>query len=202
MHTMEGRSVADVFLGDSLNEVTNVNRIDMAHNKMSFMSDSKQIWYGIAAIAVVLLVGWAFMNRSSPADSVPVADTDKQATSTKTTPSAGGVKKTTGASKLPAGWGTDAPALQPGAVISYSGGTNPKTGALGPTVVYTVKGTAQDAINYYKAQFTNKGWIFRGQGNAEGSVQLAATKDTRKVTVGILETTPGVLTVTIGITRL
>lgn len=163
-------------------------------------SSSKQIWYVIGAIAIVLLVGWAFMNRSSSTDSM-AGNTDTQATSTDTTPTTGGTTGTT-SGKLPTGWAADAPALQAGAVISYSGSTNPKTGALGATVVYTVKGTAQDAITYYKAQFTKHGWTFRGQGNAEGSVQLAATKDTRKVTVSILESTPGILTVTVGITKL
>lgn len=163
-------------------------------------SSSKQIWYAIGAVAVILLVGWALMNRSAANDSAN-ENTDTQATSTDTTTSGGGTKAT-GSGKLPAGWAADAPALQAGAVISYSGSTNPKTGALGATVVYTVKGTAQNAITYYKAQFTKQGWTFRGQGNAEGSVQLAATKDTRKITVSILETTPGTLTVTVGITKL
>lgn len=167
---------------------------------ISLTPGSKQIWYVIAAIAIVLLVAWALMNRSN--STAPAANnTDTQATSTKTTPAkAGGTKKSS--SKLPAGWPTDAPALQAGAVISYSGSTNPKTGALGAAVVYTVKGTAQNAITYYSAQFTKQGWTFRGQGNAEGSVQLAATKDTRKITVSILESTPGTLTVTVGITKL
>lgn len=173
----------------------------MANSKMSFMSDSKQIWYIIAVIAVVLLVAWAFMNRGS--STAPAAENpDTQATSTNTTPAkGGGTKKTTG-SKLPAGWPADAPALQSSAVISYSGTTNPKTGAPGPTVVYTVQSTPQNAINYFTSEFAKRGWTFRGQGNAEGSVQLAATKDTRKVTVSILESTPGILTVTVGITKL
>lgn len=164
-------------------------------------TSSKQIWYAIAAIAVVLLVGWVLMNRNSSTDSM-TGNTNTQATSTDSTSTTSGGTKATGSSKLPAGWAADAPVLQSGAVISYSGSTNPKTGALGPTVVYTVKGTAQNAITYYKSQFTKKGWTFRGQGNVEGSVQLAATKDTRKITVGILESTPGTLTVTVGITKL
>lgn len=173
----------------------------MLNGKISFVNNSKQVWYGIAAVAVVLLVAWALTNRSVITASVP-ENKDAQATSTNTTPTKknGGVTKTT--SKQPSGWPSDAPAIQAKAAISYSGNTNPKTGALGSAVVYTVQDTAQNTSTYFKSEFAKRGWTFRGEGNAEGSLQLAATKDSRKVTVSILESSPNTLTVTVGITKL
>ena len=168
-------------------------------------SSSKQIWYGIAAIAVVALVAWALMNRTTVMDSI-TGNTGTQATTTDTSTGGGsgtGTGTGTGAGKYPAGWPSDAPALQSGAKITYSGSLDPKTGIAGPTVVYTVAGVAGSAVTFYKSQFTAKGWTFRGQGNVLGSVQLAATKDTRKVTVTILEETgTGTLNVTVGISKL
>ncbi len=162
-------------------------------------SSSRQIWYIIGAIAVVLLVGWALMNRGAVVDSI-TGNTDTQATSTDTTPATGG-GAATGAGTFPAGWPADAPALQSGAKITYSGAIDPETKIVGPMLIYTVSGTPATAVAFFKSQFTAKGWTFRGQGNVLGSVQLAATKDTRRVTVTVLETRPGVLNVTVGISK-
>lgn len=168
---------------------------------------SKQIWYIIAIIAVILLGGWALMNRGG-AISFFGGNTGTQATSTDdTTDTTGGTTGTTGTigtggGAFPAGWPADAPALQSGAKITYSGTLDPKTKLAGPTVVYTVSSTPASAVAFFKSQFSRQGWTFRGQGNVEGSVQLAATKGTRKVTVGIAETRPGVLEVTVGISEL
>ncbi len=162
-------------------------------------SSSKKIWYAIGAVAIILLVGWALMNRTASTN----GNTDTQATSTATTTNdtAGGTTSGTGAGKLPAGWPADAPALQSGAKITYSGAVDPETKIVGPMVIYTVSGTPASAVTFFKSQFTKQGWTFRGQGNVLGSVQLAATKDTRRVTVTILETRPGVLNVTVGISK-
>ncbi|MEK7156550.1 MAG: hypothetical protein AAB790_01960 [Patescibacteria group bacterium] len=165
-------------------------------------SSSKQIWYVIGALAVILLVGWALMNRNG-ANSFFGGNTDTQATSTDdATPTTGTGGTTAGTSKFPAGWPSDAPALQSGAKVTYTGQVDPKTNVAGPTVVYTVSGTPATAVTFFKSQFSRQGWTFRGQGNVLGSVQLAATKDTRKVTVTILETRAGVLNVTVGISKL
>ena len=161
---------------------------------------SKQIWYIIGALAIILLIGWAVMNRDGSSGFFG-GNTDTQATTTETDTGAGGVTGS-GAGTFPAGWPADAPALQTGAKITYSGSLDPKTKIIGPTVVYTGSGTAATAVTFFKSQFTQKGWTFRGQGNVQGSVQLAATKDTRKVTVTILETRTGVLNVTVGISKL
>ena len=162
-------------------------------------SSSKQIWYAIGAVAVILLVGWAVMNRNASTN----GNTDTQATSTATSTGTTGTGGTTatGAGKLPAGWPADAPALQSGAKITYSGAIDPETKIVGPMVIYTVSGTPASAVTFFKSQFTKHGWTFRGQGNVQGSVQLAATKDTRRVTVTILETRAGVLNVTVGISK-
>jgi len=166
-------------------------------------SNSKQIWYAIGILAIILLVGWALMNRNG-ATAFFGGNTDTQATTTDTTTgTTGGTGGTTaGGSGFPAGWPSDAPALQAGAKITYTGAIDPKTKVAGPTVVYTVSGTPATAVTFFKSQFSKQGWTFRGQGNVLGSVQLAATKDTRKVTVTILETRAGVLNVTVGISKL
>src|SRR3989338_8012809 len=100
-------------------------------------SSSKQIWYVIGALAVILLVGWALMNRNG-ATSFFGGNTDTQATTTDsvtgTTRGTGGT--TAGGSGFPSGWPSDAPALQAGAKITYTGAIDPKTKVAGPTVVY------------------------------------------------------------------
>ena|SRR3989344_7369947 len=170
----------------------------MSNGNMSF--GSKHMWYSIGGAVIVALLAWAII--SITIGSVPWAlNTDQQATSTDTS-SGGGTVTGMGTGKFPASWPADAPALQSGAKITYSGQVDPKTKIVGPTLVYTGSGSAATAVKFFKAQFTAKGWTFRGQGNVQGSVQLAATKDTRKVTVTILETRPGVLNVTIGISKL
>lgn len=166
-------------------------------------SGSKQMWYVVGAIVVVVLLAWAVMSGGIMSGAVD--NTDQQATSTDTSTdtTGGGTGGTaTGAGKYPAGWPADAPALQSGAKITYSGAIDPETKVVGPTVIYTSSGTPASAVTFFKSQFTAKGWTFRGQGNVMGSAQLAATKDTRKVTVSILETRPGVLNVTIVISKL
>ena len=161
-------------------------------------SGSKQFWYVIGAIIIVVLLALAII-RGGPASDL--AQGTDQAATTSTDEASGGTSS--GVSKaFPVGWPADAPALQSGAKITYSGTIDPKTKVAGPTVVYTVSGTPATAVTFFKSQFSKQGWTFRGQGNVLGSVQLAATKDTRKVTVTILETRPGVLNVTIGISKL
>lgn len=165
---------------------------------------SKQIWYIIAIIAVILLVAWALLNRNDVSGSL-FGNTDTQSTSTETTTgTTGGTTGTTGTGGggFPAGWPADAPALQSGAKITYSGSLDPKTKLVGPAVLYTVSSTPATAVAFFKSQFSRQGWTFRGQGNVEGSVQLAATKGTRKVMVNIAEIRPGVLEVTVGISEL
>lgn len=171
---------------------------------MHIKSGSQQIWYIIGVLAVILLVGWALLNRNGSNGSI-FGGTDTQSTSTAptgkaTTGKTGGTAA--GTSRFPAGWPADAPALQIGAKITYTGTLDPKTKVAEPTVVYTVSGTPATAVTFFKSQFSKQGWTFRGQGNVLGSVQLAATKDTRKVTVTILETSPGMLNVTVGISKL
>ena len=170
---------------------------------MASHTNTQQIWYAIAILAVILLVGWALLNRNGTSGLI-FGNTDTQATSTDTTTGTTGTTggTTAGSSNFPAGWPADAPALQTGAKITYTGAIDPKTKVAGPTVVYTVSGTPATAVTFFKSQFSKQGWTFRGQGNVLGSVQLAATKDTRKVTVTILETRPGILNVTVGISKL
>jgi len=170
---------------------------------MASHTNTQQIWYAIAILAVILLVGWALLNRNGTSGLI-FGNTDTQATTTDdatgTTGTTGGT--TAGSSNFPAGWPSDGPALQTGAKITYTGAIDPKTKVAGPTVVYTVSGTPATAVTFFKSQFSKQGWTFRGQGNVLGSVQLAATKDTRKVTVTILETQTGILNVTVGISKL
>jgi len=170
---------------------------------MASHTNTQQIWYAIAILAVILLVGWALLNRNGTSGLI-FGNTDTQATTTDTTTGTTGTTggTTAGSSNFPAGWPADAPALQTGAKITYTGAIDPKTKVAGPTVVYTVSGTPATAVTFFKSQFSKQGWTFRGQGNVLGSVQLAATKDTRKVTVTILETRPGILNVTVGISKL
>ncbi len=176
----------------------------MSNWSTSLTSGSKQVWYVIGALAIILLIGWAVMNRSGSTGSI-FGNTDTTATSTETSTGTTGTTGTggtaTGAGKFPAGWPADAPALQSSAKITYSGAIDPETKVVGPTVIYTSSGTPASAVIFFKSQFTAKGWTFRGQGNVMGSVQLAATKDSRKVTVSILETRPGVLNVTVVISK-
>ncbi len=161
---------------------------------------TKYAWHVIGIIAAVALIVWALSNGGPLSSQM---GTDQPAGSTSDTSETGsGTTATTGAGKYPAGWPADAPALQSGAKITYSGGVDPKTKVVGPTIVYTGSGTPATAVAFFKSQFTAHGWTFRGQGNVLGSVQLAATKDTRKVTVTILETHAGVLNVTVGISKL
>lgn len=160
------------------------------------------MWYIIGAIVIVVLLGWAVMRGGSMSSWGPLGNSDQQATSTDESPAGSGGTTGSGAGRFPSDWPADAPALQSGAKITYSGAIDPKTKVMGPTVVYTGSGTAATAVAFFKSQFTKQGWTFRGQGNAEGSVQLAATKGTRKVTVTILETRSGVTNVTVGISKL
>ena len=171
----------------------------MANEHMPLTSGSKQMWYIIGAIVIVVVLAWAVM-RGGSTDSMS-GNMDQQATSTDTMGTNTGGATGTGAGKLPAGWPADAPALQSGAKITYSGASNPKTKAVGPTVEYTAPGTAATGVAYFKSQFTQKGWTFRGQGDDLGSVMLAATKDTRRLSVSILETHPGTLSVTVQILK-
>jgi len=162
---------------------------------MSF--GSKHMWYITGAAVLIALLAWALLQRDV-LTSIGIGN--QQATSTETsTDTSGG---TTASSNLPSGWPSDAPALLSGAKITYSGQSDPKTEIAGPTVVFTASSKPQTAVTFYKSQFTAHGWTFRGQGDDLGSVQLAATKGTRKVTVTILETRSGVLNVTIGISKL
>ena len=166
-------------------------------------SSSKQIWYIIGIIAVILLVGWALLNRNGGSGSIfggSATQSNSTATTTGTTGGTGGT--TAGTNRFPAGWPADAPALMSGAKITYTGAVDPKTKVAGPTIVYTASGSPATAVAFFKSQFSKQGWTFRGQGNVEGSVQLAATKDTRKITVTILETRAGVLNITVGISKL
>ncbi|MDO8575768.1 MAG: hypothetical protein Q7R90_00465 [bacterium] len=173
----------------------------MSNWSTSLTSGSKQIWYVIGALAIVLLIGWAVMNSSGSTGSI-FGNTDTPAATTATTTDTAGTGGTaTGAGKYPAGWPADAPALQSGAKITYSGAIDPETKIVGPMLIYTTSSTPATAVTFFKSQFTAKGWTFRGQGNVQGSVQLAATKDTRRVTVTILETRTGVLNVTVGISK-
>jgi len=166
-------------------------------------SNSKQIWYAIGILAVILLVGWALLNRNGSTGSIFWGSDTQSTTTDTTTGTTGGTGGTTaGGSGFPAGWPADAPALQSGAKITYSGAIDPETKIVGPMVIYTVSSTPATAVTFFKSQFSRQGWTFRGQGNVLGSVQLAATKDTRKVTVTILETGAGFLNVTVGISKL
>src|SRR3989338_7968173 len=88
----------------------------MSNRNMSF--GSKHMWYSIGGAVVVALLAWVIISASTGV--APWAlNTDQQATSTDTTKTGGGT--TTGAGKYPAGWPADAPALQSGAKITYSG---------------------------------------------------------------------------------
>ncbi|OGG55691.1 hypothetical protein A3D71_02100 [Candidatus Kaiserbacteria bacterium RIFCSPHIGHO2_02_FULL_55_20] len=174
----------------------------MSNGNMSSMPGSKQTWYAVGAVVVVALLAWVVISNGLLGS--VTGNTDETATSTGVAGGTGGAGGTTatGAGKLPAGWPADAPALQSGAKITYSGAIDPKTKVTGPTVVYTGPGTAATAVTFFKSQFTKQGWTFRGQGNVLGSVQLTATKDTRRVTVTILEVSPGLLNVTVGVSKL
>lgn len=167
---------------------------------MSSVPGSKNMWYVTGAVVILALLAWALIQSGVNSNGLAADNNNQQSTSTDTTsPSGTGAGTVTG--KLPAGWPADAPALQSGAKITYSGAIDPETDIVGPTVIYTVSGTPATAVTFFKSQFTKQGWTFRGQGNVQGSVQLAATKDTRRVTVTILETRTGVLNVTVGISK-
>ncbi len=176
----------------------------MSNGNKQFMSISRQTWYLVGVLIILAIVAWALMRSgsfASPSNAVLGQPATSTGATTVTKNNKTGTASKTGV-KLPSGWPADAPNLHTKASIEYTGTLNPKTGVMGPTVIYGVQSTPQDAINYFKSEFAREGWTFRGQGNAEGSVQLTATKDTRKLTVSILEVRTGTISVTMGISKL
>jgi hypothetical protein len=155
-------------------------------------------WYIIGGIAVFLIGGW-FLTRGSDSMMGAGTDIDRNADgSTTYTNDEGSVTVGTSA-RMPTNWPSDAPDNVAGAVIVYSGTSNPQTGQTGSAVSYTVRTSVQSVVDHYRSALASGGWTVNATANTGGATVISATKDTRTFGAYIVDTGDGNVTVTAGI---
>ena len=156
---------------------------------------SNKTLYVVIAVIVLALVGWMLMRNKTNSEGV---DIDRNADGSTTHSNEEG-SATVGGTSLPSNWPSDVPAYA-GAVITYSGTSNPSTGEAGAAVMFTTKDSTATVATFYKEQLVATGWTISAEANANGMTTLAATKDTRNFGMYIAPVTAGAdTTVTIGI---
>lgn len=85
---------------------------------------------------------------------------------------------------LPSDWPSDAPTY-PNAVVQYSASVNPTTGRPGTAAVFTSTASMKDVKAFYNAQLTANGWTSQGTLEADETILMSATKDTRTLSLAI-----------------
>src|SRR3989344_7196045 len=98
---------------------------------------------------------------------------------------------------LPSDCPSDVPVMS-GAKISYSGSSNPSTGAPGASVTFTTSKSASEVAAYYNSELVNQGWTIDSTMNASGTTILSAKKGERTVGIYIVSS-EGTTSVTIGV---
>ncbi len=86
---------------------------------------------------------------------------------------------TAGNTELPADWPSDAPAVYPGASITYSATVNPSTGNPGSAVMMTTDDAGNAVASFYKSALADKGWQVSATMEGGGNTIITATKDDR-----------------------
>lgn len=86
--------------------------------------------------------------------------------------------------QLPGSWPNDVPVMD-GAMVSYSGTSNPSTGESGAFVMFTTERSVEDVSAYYQNELAKSGWTIEGTMNAGGYSVFSATKGERSVGVSI-----------------
>lgn len=156
-------------------------------------------WYIIGGIVVLLLLGWLVMRGfSGVAMNAAGVDVDRNLDGSATYSTEDG-SVTIGSGSMPANWPSDAPGIFAGAAITFSGESNPQTGALGSVVMYNVNVSAQEVADYYKRELAARGWTVEGTMNASGTTVIGAKKDSRTFALSIVDTGVGSVQVTAGI---
>ncbi|MFO0704992.1 MAG: hypothetical protein U0517_03470 [Candidatus Andersenbacteria bacterium] len=69
-----------------------------------------------------------------------------------------------GSQKLPDNWPSDLPT--PNGTLGFSGSTKGEDGSTSFSAVYTISGSASDAVNDMKSKFQAAGWTVSGEYNA------------------------------------
>lgn len=164
----------------------------------------KKVLYIVLGAIAILLIGFALVTGVGSKSGLgaayftPGTDVDRNLDGS-TTYSNGEGSVTVGGNSMPENWPSDAPAAYDGAVITYSGSSNPQTGEAGAAAVYTVKASAESVIQYYESRLKAEGWTVTATANAGGMKVITATKDTRTFGAYIGSDGQGNTSVTVGI---
>ncbi len=102
----------------------------------------------------------------------------------------------TAGTELPADWPNDVPAYT-GATVTYSGSSNADEGT-GYSAVFSTKDDYTKVAAYYTNELPKQGWAIESTQNITGTTVMAATKDTRTISVAA-STTDGETSITIGV---
>ena len=157
-------------------------------------------WYVIGGIALLLIGGWLLTGGAAKLmGGAQGVDVDRNADGSTTYANDEGSVTVGTSASMPANWPSDAPANYSGAVIVYSGTSNPQTGQEGSAVSYTVQASVQSVVDFYRSQLAAGGWTVNATANAGGATVISATKDTRTFGAYIVDTGGGTVTVTAGI---
>lgn len=168
------------------------------------VQSNKKVLYIVIGALVVLFVGLALVTgfgRGTGFGSAyftPGTDIDRNMDGSTTYSNDEG-SVTVGGNEMPDNWPSDAPTAYEGAVISYSGSSNPQTGEAGAAAVYTVKASADSVVQYYESRLKAEGWTVTATANAGGMKVITATKDTRTFGAYIGSDGQGNTSVTVGI---
>ena len=143
------------------------------------VGSNKTIWYIVGGLLILAVIGGG-MSRGAGYMGMRAAGVDvRPGMDGSATYKTNEGSVTVGGNKMPENWPSDAPANFAGASITYSGSTNPQTGAAGSAVMYTVKASGDAVAAQYKAELEAKGWKVEQVANVAGATVMAAKKDTR-----------------------
>ena len=163
-------------------------------------SGSKKTYYIIGGVAILILIGWFLMRGAdSMMGAATGTDVDQSMDGSTTYTDQEGNTATVGGTSMPDSWPSDAPQNFAGAVIAYSGTSNPQTGQAGSAVSYTVRASLSSVTDYYKQQLASSGWTVQATASVGGATVVSATKDTRTFGAYIVDTQNGSVAVTAGI---
>jgi hypothetical protein len=143
----------------------------------------KKLWYIIGGIVVIIILGWIFSGRFArnaaerAIEKATGGDVEYNRDGTATYKTDEGTV-TVGGGSYPDTWPSDGPKY-PGAEITYSGSSNPQTGAAGAALVLTTSDSPSAVIEYYKRELTSRGWKIESTASVAGATIISATKDGR-----------------------
>ena len=155
-----------------------------------------KMWMILGVIILLLLAGWwAFSKLGRKAGEKAVEGAIEKAAGGKADVNYNndgsvdiktdeGSASTSG--QLPDNWPNDVPVYTDSA-ITYSGSTNPQTGAAGAAIIFTNSASAKTILDYYKKELTAQGWTIDQSATSGGVSVLSAAKDQRKLGLAITE---------------